>query len=63
MKNISRQREFDGKTLEKIMNEAIKKAIDKQLKLGVPAVYIKDGKVCYLMPDGREVFKEEGKKI
>ncbi len=63
MKKVSRQREFDGKTLEKIMNEAIKKAIDKQLKLGVPAVYIKDGKVCYLMPDGREVFKEKAEKI
>ncbi len=59
MDNANKQKEFDGKTLEKIMNEAIKKAIDKQLKLGVPAVYIKNGKVCYLMPNGQEVFKED----
>lgn len=41
-----------GKIAEKAMNEAIKEATDRQLKLGVPVVFIKDGKICYKMPDG-----------
>ncbi len=51
--------DFDGKTLERIMNEAIKEAIERHLKLGVPVVYLRDGKIRYLMPDGTEVSKEE----
>ena len=59
MANNNEEKEFDGKAIEKIMNEAIKLAIEKQLKLGVPAVYMKEGKICYLMPDGREIYKED----
>lgn len=51
-------RNNQGKIAEKAMREAVKEAIEKQLKLGVPAVFMKDGKICYKMPDGSISFKK-----
>ncbi len=46
-----------GLMAEKAFKEAVKKAIDQHKKLGVPAVYMKGGKIVYLLPDGRVVEK------
>ena len=41
-----------GEIAEKVMQLAVKEAIEKQLKLGVPVVFMRNGKICYKMPDG-----------
>ncbi len=48
-------RSDQGRIAEKVMKEAVKEAIEEQLKRGVPAVFMRDGKICYQMPDGRIV--------
>jgi len=52
---------------EKALKEAVKKALERHMKLGVPAVFMKGGKMVYLMPDGTivnrvEDWKKKGKK-
>ncbi len=37
---------------EKAFREAVKGAIESHAKSGVPAVFIKNRKICYRMPDG-----------
>jgi len=44
-----------GLMAEKAFKEAVKKAIDQHQKMGVPVVYMKDGKIVYLMPNGKVV--------
>jgi len=48
-----------GRTAEKVMREAVKEAIEKQLKLGIPAVFMKNGRICYKMPDGSLVYEKK----
>ena len=43
---------------EKAFQEAVAEALEKHSKLGVPAVFMKDGKIVYRLPDGRIVDKE-----
>lgn len=42
---------------EKALKEAVKKALDRHAKMGIPAVFMKDGKMCYRLPDGKIVHK------
>ena len=46
-----------GVMAEKALKEAVKKALEQHRKKGVPAVYMKNGKIVYLMPDGKVVKK------
>ncbi len=46
-----------SKLAEKALKEAVKKALDRHAKMGIPAVIMKNDKVCYRMPDGRIVEK------
>ncbi len=45
---------------EKIFQEAVAEALEKHSKSGVPAVFMKEGKIVYRLPDGRIVDKEPG---
>ena len=40
---------------EKALQEAVKQALETHAKMGVPAVFIKNGKLCYRMPNGKIV--------
>jgi hypothetical protein len=51
-----------GLMAEKAFKEAVKKAIDQHKKMGVPAVYMRDGKIVYLMPNGKVVEKPPVRK-
>lgn len=51
-----------GLMAEKALKEAVKKALAEHQKKGVPAVYMRDGKIVYLMPDGRVVEKAPKRK-
>lgn len=42
---------------EKALKEAVKKALAKHAKMGIPAVFMKDGKLCYRLPNGKIVHK------
>lgn len=46
-----------GAMAEKAMKEAVKEALKTHREKGVPAVFMKNGKIVYLMPDGRVVTK------
>lgn len=46
-----------GKMAEKALKEAVKKALARHMKMGVPAVFMQGGKMVYLMPDGTIVNK------
>ena len=48
-----------GAMAEKALKEAVKKALERHMKLGVPAVFMKGGKMVYLMPDGTIVSRVE----
>jgi|GEM_PF-4843651 hypothetical protein len=41
---------------EKALQEAVKKALETHAKMGVPAVFMKDGKLCYRLPNGKIVY-------
>jgi hypothetical protein len=51
-----------GRMAEKALREAVKKALQEHQRMKVPAVYMKNGKIVYLMPDGREVSKPPVRK-
>ena len=51
-----------GRMAEKALKEAVKKALEKHQRMNVPAVYMKDGKMVYLMPDGRELSRPPVRK-
>ncbi|MBI5399364.1 hypothetical protein HZB07_01925 [Candidatus Saganbacteria bacterium] len=42
---------------EKAFKEAVKKALKEHQRLGVPAVFMQNGKIVYLMPNGKIVDK------
>lgn len=46
-----------GMMAEKALKEAVKKALSEHQRMGVPAVFMQDGKIVYLMPDGKVVDK------
>jgi hypothetical protein len=41
----------------KALKEAVKMALEEHKRKGVPAVFMRDGKLCYLMPDGKVVHR------
>ncbi|MFH1576017.1 MAG: hypothetical protein ABID35_00580 [Candidatus Margulisiibacteriota bacterium] len=44
-----------GQMAEKALKEAVKKALVQHQQMGIPAVYMQNGKIVYLMPDGKVV--------
>ena len=44
-----------GRMAEKALREAVKKALDEHKRLGVPAVYMQNGKIVYILPSGKVV--------
>lgn len=44
-----------GQMAEKALKEAVKAALLEHQRLGVPAVFMRNGKMVYLMPDGKIV--------
>ncbi|MBI5701599.1 hypothetical protein HZC34_07165 [Candidatus Saganbacteria bacterium] len=44
-----------GQMAEKALNEGVKKALLEHKRLGVPAVYMRNGKIVYLLPSGKVV--------
>lgn len=44
-----------GLMAEKALKEGVKAALERHRKLGVPAVFMKNGKMVYLLPNGRIV--------
>ena len=42
---------------EKAFREAVVKALDFHARMGVPAVFIENGKMLYRLPDGTTVEK------
>jgi hypothetical protein len=51
-----------GVMAEKALKEAVKGAFKKHRQMGVPAVFMQNGKIVYLMPDGRIVERVTGQK-
>ena len=51
-----------GLMAEKALKEAVKGALDQHRKMKVPAVYMRNGKIVYLMPDGKVVDKPSKRK-
>ena len=51
-----------GQMAEKAFKEAVKQAITEHRRMGVPAVFMRNGKIVYLMPDGRVVDKPSNRK-
>jgi len=50
---------ISGKTAEKAMKEAVSLAMDKYKKMGVDAVFSKNGKLYYMTPEGKELEVKE----
>jgi len=46
-----------GAMAEKAFKEAVKDALKIHRQKGVPAVFMQNGKIVYLMPDGKIVEK------
>lgn len=46
-----------GRMALKALREAVREALAEHRRLGVPAVYMKNGKMVYLLPNGKEVSK------
>lgn len=46
-----------GIMAEKAFKEAVKKALKQHQQMGVPAVFMRNGKLVYLMPNGKVVEK------
>ncbi len=51
-----------GVMAEKAFKEAVKDAIKEHQRKGVPAVFMRDGKIVYLMPDGKISVKRPAAK-
>jgi hypothetical protein len=46
-----------GLMAEKALKEAVKQALAEHRRMGVPAVFMRNGKMVYLMPNGKVVEK------
>jgi hypothetical protein len=51
-----------GQMALKALREAVKQAISEHRRMGVPAVFMRDGKIVYLMPNGKVVSKPSARK-
>jgi hypothetical protein len=51
-----------GLMAEKAFKEAVKNALAEHKRLGVPAVYMQNGKIVYLLPNGKVVGKPPVRK-
>ena len=51
-----------GQMAEKALKEAGKGALEQHRRMKVPAVYMRNGRIVYLMPDGRVVNKPNDRK-
>ncbi|OGB89884.1 hypothetical protein A2625_05500 [candidate division WOR-1 bacterium RIFCSPHIGHO2_01_FULL_53_15] len=51
-----------GQMAEKALKEAVKGALEQHRRMKVPAVYMRNGRIVYLMPDGRVVNKPNDRK-
>ena len=51
-----------GAMAEKAFKEAVKAALKEHQRKGVPAVFMRNGKIVYLMPDGKVVEKVKSRK-
>ena len=51
-----------GQMADKAFKEAVKLAISEHRRMGVPAVFMQDGKIVYLMPNGKVVSKPTARK-
>jgi hypothetical protein len=41
-----------GEQVEKAFNEAIRKAVERHRRLGIPIAFMQDGKIVILQPEG-----------
>ena len=46
-----------GLMAEKALKEAVKHALSEHRRMDVPAVFMRDGKIVYLLPNGKVVSK------
>ena len=51
-----------GAMAEKAMKEAVKQALKTHQEKGVPAVFMQNGKMVYLLPNGKVVLKIKGNR-
>jgi len=51
-----------GLMAEKALKKAVKNALSEHRRMGVPAVFMQDGKIVYLMPNGKVVSKPTARK-
>lgn len=51
-----------GLMAEKALKEAVKIALAEHQRMKVPAVFMKNGKIVYLLPNGRVVEKPPVRK-
>lgn len=51
-----------GIMAEKAFKEAVKKALKQHQKMGVPAVFMQNGKIVYLLPNGKITEKAPVRK-
>ena len=51
-----------GLMAEKALKEGVRNALAEHQRLGVPAVYMQNGKIVYLMPNGKVVTKPPVRK-
>ena len=49
---------LEARNINRIANEAVKKAKEENKKLGIPEAFCKNGKVFYLLPDGKITSKK-----
>lgn len=54
---VSEQDKKTADEITKVFERAVQKELERRMKLGFPSVYMKDGKLCYLLPDGTETFE------
>ena len=51
-----------GAMAEKAMKEAVKQALKTHQEKGIPAVFMQNSKIVYLMPNGKIVTKVKASK-
>lgn len=51
-----------GEMAQKAIRKAVKKALAEHRRMGVPAVFMRNGKMVYLLPNGRITDKAPVRK-
>ena len=54
----TKKKSKDAKIAEKALKEAVADALKTHAKSGIPAVFLKNGKIVYRLPNGKIVNKE-----